>query len=48
MSKVRASDMHVIQTVKTWFHPIGITYDDATDTVWVSCYSGALMVCRDR
>ena len=48
VSKVRTSDMQVIQTVRTYHHPIGITYDDATDSVWVSCYAGVLIVYRDR
>ncbi len=47
MSKVRASDMHVLQTVATKADPIGITYDAATNRVWVACYSGALMVFRE-
>ncbi len=47
MSKVRTSDMHVLQTVPTAGHPIGITYDDATREVWVSCYDGAIDVFKD-
>ena len=48
VSKVRARDMRVVQTVPTNHHPIGITYDAATRQVWVACYSGSIMVFRDR
>jgi YVTN family beta-propeller protein len=44
MSKVRASDMRVLQNVRTNPSPIGITYDAGTQRVWVSCYSGSIMV----
>jgi YVTN family beta-propeller protein len=47
MSKVRTRDMHVVQTVETKKDPIGITYDNATNHVWVACYSGAIMVFKD-
>ncbi len=40
--------MKVIQTVRTSPDPIGITYDSATRQVWVACYSGSIIVCRDR
>jgi hypothetical protein len=39
--------MQVLQTVKTNQHPIGITYDAATQRVWVACYSGSLMLFDD-
>jgi YVTN family beta-propeller protein len=48
MTKVRTSDMRVVQTVPTNPDPIGITYDAATHHVWVACYSGSIMVFRDR
>jgi YVTN family beta-propeller protein len=47
MSKLRTSDMRVVQTVATKADPIGITYDAGTNNVWVACYSGALMVFRE-
>jgi DNA-binding beta-propeller fold protein YncE len=47
MTKLRASDMRIVQTVETKKDPIGITYDNATHHVWVACYSGALMVFSD-
>ena len=47
VSKVRAGDMRVLQTVSGMLHPIGITYDAPTRTVWVACYSGSIIVFRD-
>ena len=47
MSKIRTSNMNVIQRVPTNFHPIGITYDADAERVWVACYSGTIMVFRD-
>jgi YVTN family beta-propeller protein len=41
-SKVRTSDMTVVQTVSTAANPIGITYDDETRQLWVSCYVGEI------
>ncbi len=47
VSKVGTRRMRVLQTVRTDPGPIGITYDRATRQVWVSCYSGSIMVFRD-
>jgi YVTN family beta-propeller protein len=47
MTKVRAADLRVLQTVRTSYHPIGITYDSLSGNVWVSCYGGAIMVFRN-
>ncbi|MEI6503392.1 MAG: YncE family protein [Armatimonadota bacterium] len=47
-SKVRTSDMRVLQELSTNSSPIGITYDWAHRDVWVSCYSGSLMVFHDH
>lgn len=44
MAKVRTSDMQVVHTVSVNDKPIGITYDPAKQEVWVSCYSGSIMV----
>ena len=44
MSTVRTSDLAVIQTLPTNHHPIGITYEPTTRTVWVACYSGTILV----
>ncbi len=47
VSKVDTATMTVAETVPTNRHPIGITFDPETDRVWVSCYSGTLMVFQD-
>jgi len=47
VSKIGTPHMRVLQTVHTNTHPIGITHDDATNEVWVSCYTGSIMVFKD-
>jgi YVTN family beta-propeller protein len=46
--KIRTRDMKVIQTVDTGFHPIGITYDNATRQIWISTYPGTIRVYQDE
>ncbi|MBJ7455513.1 MAG: YncE family protein [Thermoleophilia bacterium] len=48
VSKVRASDMRVLQTLPACQHPIGITHEPVTDRVWVACYGGQIRVYDDR
>jgi len=48
VSKVRTSDMTVLQTIEVAEKPIGITYDRGTGRVWVASYSGVLTVLDDR
>jgi len=48
VSKVRTSDMTVLQTIDVANKPIGITYDRGTGRVWVASYSGVLTVLDDR
>lgn len=48
LSKVRTSDMKVLQTVKVCNEPIGVTYDSSTNLTWVACYGGALKVFANR
>ena len=48
VSKIRDSDMRVLQTVDACHHPIGITYEPVTRRVWVACYGGAVLVFDDR
>jgi YVTN family beta-propeller protein len=48
ISKVRASDLTVLQTIPTGVHPIGITYDNTTGDVWVAVYTGQILVFADR
>jgi YVTN family beta-propeller protein len=47
ISKITTETMEIAQTVKVNHLPIGITYDDQTKQVWVSCYSGTIMVFQD-
>jgi len=47
MTKVATATMQVTQRVSTPSHPIGVTYDPATDRVWVAAYSGAILVYQD-
>lgn len=48
MAKVATETMEVIDRVSTGLEPIGITYDEGTRNVWVSVYTGQLMVFGDR
>jgi YVTN family beta-propeller protein len=47
ISKINTETMEVSQTVKVNHLPIGISYDNQTKRVWVSCYSGTIMVFQD-
>jgi YVTN family beta-propeller protein len=47
ISKVTTGDMKVVASADTKPKPIGITFDDQTGQVWVSCYSGVIMVFQD-
>ena len=47
--KVRTRDMVILQRFKTaGVHPVGVTYDAKSRTVWVSCYRGTLERFADR
>ena len=48
ISKLRASDLGVLQTIPTGVHPIGITYDAVTGNVWVAIYTGQILVFADK
>ncbi len=48
VSKVRTSDMKVLQTVKVCNEPIGVSYDSSTNKTWVACYGGALKVFANQ
>jgi YVTN family beta-propeller protein len=48
MSKVRTSDMKVIQNLKVCNEPIGITYDSPTSHTWVACYGGAIKIFDNK
>ena len=44
LSKVRTSDMKVLETIKACNEPIGITYDAPTGNTWVACYKGQIKI----
>ncbi len=44
MSKVRASDLKLIQTIKVCNEPIGVTFDAPSQNTWVACYGGSIKV----
>ena len=44
ISKVRTSDMKVLQTIDACNEPIGITYDAPTNNTWVACYKGQVKI----
>ena len=48
VTKLRASNLQVLQNFPTGVHPIGITYDAITGNVWVAVYSGQILVLADR
>ena len=47
-TKLRASDLAVLQTLDTAPRPVGITYDSFNDEVWVSAYSGVIHVYAEQ
>ena len=44
MSKVRTSDMKVLETIRACNEPIGVTYDAPTGNTWVACYKGQIKI----
>ena len=48
LSKVRTSDMKVIQNIKVCVEPIGVTYDSETSRTWVACYGGSIKVFENQ
>jgi len=48
VSKLRSSDLSLLQTIPTGVHPIGISYDPSTSQVWVAIYTGQILVFADR
>lgn len=44
VSKVRTSDLKVLQTIKVCSEPIGVSYDAPTARTWVACYGGSVKV----
>lgn len=47
MSKIDLKTFKVTEQHETKEHPIGITYDEVNNEVWVACYSGVLMIYRE-
>ena len=48
VSKVRTSDLKVLQTVKACNEPIGITFDTPTQRTWVACYGGSIKIFDNK
>jgi YVTN family beta-propeller protein len=48
LSKVRTSDMKVIQNIKVCSEPIGVTYDSVNSRTWVACYGGSIKVFANQ
>jgi YVTN family beta-propeller protein len=48
LSKVRTSDMTVLQNIKVCSEAIGVTYDSQTNRTWVACYGGAIKVFENK
>ena len=48
VSKVRTSDLAVLQTVGTDHHPIGVTVDPVTGDVRVASYAGTIRIFAER
>ncbi len=44
VSKVRTSDLKILQTIKVCNEPIGVTYDVPTSRTWVACYGGSIKI----
>jgi YVTN family beta-propeller protein len=47
VSRVRTSDLKVLESRPVDHHPIGITYNPATQEVWVCSYIGVINVFAD-
>lgn len=48
ISKVRTSDMKVLQNLKVCNEPIGVTYDSPSSRTWVACYGGAIKIFDNK
>lgn len=44
VTKLRTSNLTKVQTIKVCPEPIGITYDNESNTTWVACYEGSVKV----
>lgn len=48
VSKLRTSDMKILQTIKVCNEPIGVTYDAPTSRTWIACYGGSIKVFDNK
>ncbi len=48
ISKVDTASLTVTQEITVAHHPIGITFDTTSRTVWVASYSGVITVLREQ
>ena len=48
ISKVRTSDMKILQSIPVCKKPIGVTYDSPTRNTWVACYSGQIKIFANK
>ena len=46
--KLRAADLAKLDTQPTDQHPVGVTYEPTTHSVWVACYGGAIIMYDDK
>jgi hypothetical protein len=46
--KLKASNLSTLQREYLGYHPIGVTYDNASDKVWVAGYGGSVWVLKDK
>jgi YVTN family beta-propeller protein len=47
MTKIRASDLSKVETIKVCSEPIGVTYDNESNRTWVACYTGSIKVYQN-
>jgi YVTN family beta-propeller protein len=47
MTKIRASDLSKVETIKVCSEPIGVTYDNESNRTWVACYKGSIKVYQN-
>jgi YVTN family beta-propeller protein len=48
VTELAASNLRVLQVVRTGTNPIGVTYDGTTGRVWVAVYTGEILVFNTR
>jgi DNA-binding beta-propeller fold protein YncE len=46
--KLKASDLATLDSKYLGYHPIGVTYDNESDKVWVAGYGGSVWVLKDK